>query len=97
MPMTFEWDEQKAISNARKHGVTFEEAKTVFNDPLSVTISDPSHSFGEGRYVDIGTSLKGRLLVVWYTERRHRTRLIGCRRATQLERRAYEEGEHESR
>ena len=57
MSLTFEWDEKKADENLRKHGVTFDEAKTVFNDPFSVTIYDPDHSSNEQRYVDIGLSL----------------------------------------
>lgn len=92
MDLIFEWDEEKAIANYRKHGVSFEEAKTVFGDFLSVTVSDPEHSREEDRYIDIGYSAQERLLVVVYTERRSRIRLISSRRATQSERRIYEEG-----
>jgi uncharacterized DUF497 family protein len=88
----FEWDEDKARANLVKHQVSFEEAKTVFGDPLSVTISDPDHSRDEDRYIDIGRSTGDRLLVVVYTERGSAIRLISCRRAAQAERRIYEEG-----
>lgn len=94
MRLTFEWDEEKADANLRKHGVSFEEAKTVFGDPLSITIKDPRHSIGEHRYVDVGLSSEERLLVVVYTERRNVIRLISSREATRAERKAYEEGSH---
>jgi len=89
MSLVFEWDQEKATRNEAKHGVTFEEAKTVFNDPFSVTISDPDHSDEEERWLDIGLSAEGRLLVVWYTERGERIRVIGSRKATKNEARAY--------
>lgn len=89
---TFEWDEEKSKSNFRKHKVSFEEARAVFYDPLSITIADPKHSIDEQRYVDIGRSSKGRILVVVYTERGANIRIISCREATKLERRVYEEG-----
>jgi uncharacterized protein len=89
--LTFEWDEVKADSNYRKHQVSFEEAKTIFGDPLSLTASDPLHSQDEDRYIDVGLSSQGRLLAVVYTERQSTIRLISSRRATQVERRAYEE------
>ena len=89
MGLAFEWDESKARSNEAKHGVTFEEAKTVFNDPFSMTISDPDHSTQQERWLDIGFSNRGRLLVVWYNERSERIRIIGCRMATKSEERAY--------
>lgn len=91
MSLTFEWDEQKAEQNLGKHQVGFMEAKTVFGDPFSITIPDPQHSAGESRYVDIGYSSEGRLLVVVYTEREPNIRIISCRRAIQRERRVYEE------
>ena len=91
MALTFEWDEEKSKRNVRKHGVTFEEAKTVFNDPFAITIADPDHSAEEERYLDIGLSVKERVLVVWYTEREENIRIIGCRRATPSERKTYEE------
>jgi uncharacterized DUF497 family protein len=68
LPLTFEWDESKANENLKKHGVSFDEAKTVFNDPFSVTIEDPDHSIDENRYVDIGLSSEGRLIVVSYVD-----------------------------
>jgi len=89
--LTFEWNEEKAKRNLRKHKVSFEEAKTVFNDPFSITISDPQHSIEEDRYVDIGCSSKGRVLVVVYTERKSNIRIISCRKATESERRVYEQ------
>ena len=90
MILTFEWDEDKSRQNAGKHGVTFNEAKTVFNDPFAITIADPDHSDQEDRYIDIGLSSKGRVLVLWYTEREENIRLIGCRKAMPSERRSYE-------
>ena len=86
----FEWDDEKAISNLKKHGVHFEEAATIFNDPLIATISDPDHSKNEDRYISIGISVQGRLLVVVHTEREERIRLISCRKATSAERKSYE-------
>jgi hypothetical protein len=68
MGLRFEWDRQKASANVKKHGVTFEEATTVFADPLTLTISDPDHSENEARFLDVGLSHLGRLLVVSYTE-----------------------------
>jgi uncharacterized DUF497 family protein len=91
MSLTFEWDEQKAEQNLRKHRVSFEEARTVFGDPFAITIPDPQHSTRESRYVDIGYSSQRRLLVVVYTEREPNIRIISCRPATQRERRVYEE------
>ncbi len=90
MALSFEWDEEKAATNFKKHQVSFEEAKTVFNDPLSITIPDPNHSIDEERYIDIGMSSKGQVLVVIYTERGENIRLISCRKATRSEQRSYE-------
>lgn len=91
MSMDFEWDPAKAASNQRKHGVTFAEASTIFGDPLELTVSDPDHSEGEYRYLSLGRSVAGRLLVVSYTEReRNRIRLISARLATPIERARYE-------
>ena len=90
MSLTFEWDEKKAKRNLLKHGVSFEEAKTVFNDPLAITVSDPDHSTEENRYLDIGRSVKNMILVVWYAEREENIRIIGSREATRAERRDYE-------
>ena len=90
MALTFEWDEEKARTNLRKHRISFEEAKTIFNDPLSITIADPSHSQDEDRFIDIGMSSRGQILVVVYTERGENIRLISCRSATRQEQRVYE-------
>jgi uncharacterized DUF497 family protein len=92
--MRFEWGERKAKENLRKHGVSFDEATTVFADPMSVTIPDPEHSDDEDRFVDVGYSDKSRLLVVVYTERSEQIRVISCRKATARERQTYEEGQH---
>jgi uncharacterized DUF497 family protein len=91
MGLTFEWDEEKALSNERKHGIRFDEAKTVFNDPRSLTIADEQHSDDEDRYIDIGTSSRGRVIVVSYTEREPHIRIISCRKATKSERKTYEQ------
>jgi uncharacterized DUF497 family protein len=93
MPLRFEWDNRKADSNLRAHGVSLREAATVFADPLSITISDPDHSMAEMRFLDIGLSYRGRLLVVSYTERGNRIRLISARLATRNERKQYEEAD----
>jgi len=86
----FEWDPDKASANVKKHGVDFSEAVTVFGDPLELTISDPDHSESEFRFVSLGTSASGHLLVVAYTEREGRTRIINAREATSQERKQYE-------
>ena len=92
--LRFEWDPQKAESNIEKHDIAFEEACTVFRDPLSLTIDDPLHSSAEEvRMVQIGTSHKNRLLVVVYTERGDNIRIISARRATKRERTPYESDE----
>jgi len=90
MKSNFEWDEKKARSNIQKHGVSFEEATSIFQDDFSLTLKDTIHSMDEERFVDIGLSSKGRILVVVYTERRVNIRLISCRKATPAERNAYE-------
>lgn len=90
--MHFEWDPVKARKNLRKHGVTFEEASSVFYDPLAVTGADPDHSEGEERMVTFGMSSSGRLLVVVHTERSNAIRVISARVATKHERHIYEEG-----
>ena len=91
MKPNFEWDEEKARTSLQKHKVGFDEATTVFSDPFSITIPDPDHSVDEERYIDIGTSDRGRVLVVVYTERGANLRIISCRKATPAERRRYEE------
>lgn len=91
--MKFEWDEEKARTNEVKHGVSFEEAKSVFNDPFALTIPDPDHGIEEERWLEVGLSSSNKLLVVWYTESDRSIRIIGCRCATNNERRAYEDAE----
>jgi uncharacterized protein len=88
----FEWDPVKAEANARKHDVTFDEASTVFGDPLNLLMQDPDHSLDEERYLLLGMSNRRKLLIVAFAERPPRTRLISARRATREERRQYEEG-----
>jgi len=90
--MEFGWDPAKAALNARKHRVTFEEATSVFGDPLAITFDDPDHSKGESRFLTFGMSRQGRVLVVVHTERSTRHRLISARRADRAERRIYEQG-----
>ena len=91
MQTRFEWDQSKAASNIRKHGVSFDEAQSVFLDPYALTILDDRHSTAEERLVTVGMSGKKRLLVVVHTERGGRIRLISARKATRIERRYYEE------
>ena len=86
------WDPKKAIGNIQKHNVSFEEAKTVFDDPLYVDLYDPDHSEEESRYLIIGKSRGGSLLIVSYTERGNAIRIITARDVTRSERKAYEEG-----
>jgi uncharacterized DUF497 family protein len=91
MPLSFEWNEQKARTNLAKHGVSFEEASTVFGDPLSLTIPDPAHSQTEDRFILLGRSHRQRLLVVVHTERGDNIRIISARPASRRERKDYEE------
>jgi uncharacterized protein len=91
MAYRFEWDPVKAAANLQKHGIGFDEAATVFGDPLSVTIPDPLHSESEQRFLLLGVSARGRLLVVVHTERGETVRIISARAATRVERRKYEE------
>ena len=93
MDMEFEWDEGKAAANLSKHDVSFEEAKTVFDDPLYVDFYDPDHAQEEERYIIMGHSRRHRLLFVAYAERGNAIRLISAREATRREREDYEEGE----
>jgi uncharacterized DUF497 family protein len=90
--MELEWDEGKNAANIRKHGVSFEEAATIFGDTLSDTFDDPDHSAQESRFVTVGTSENGRLLIVAHTDRQERIRIISARELTRQERRNYEEG-----
>jgi uncharacterized DUF497 family protein len=85
----FEWDPEKEQANIRKHGVNFTEAATVFGDPLELTISDPDHSIGEYRFLSMGHSIRNRILVVSYTERENRIRIISARTASPKERRQH--------
>lgn len=89
--MDFEWDDSKAQANELKHGVGFDEASTIFGDPLELTISDPDHSIGEFRFLSIGRSIDGNLLLVSYTERHpNKIRIISARPATKREFKHYE-------
>ncbi len=92
MGLSFEWDQAKARQNVAKHGVTFDEASTVFGDPLAMTIGDPLHSHEEDRFVTLGESLQRRLLVVVSVERDDTIRIISARKATRRERMDYEQG-----
>ena len=91
MALRFRWDSRKAVENLRKHRVSFDEATTVFDDPLSVTIPDPDHSVDEQRFLLLGVSNRGRLLVVAHSEGNNSMRIISARRADRQERRMYEE------
>ena len=88
--MEFEWDPDKADSNLQKHDVSFDEAATAFADPLSLTIPDPDHSGEEDRFVLLGETYHRRLIVVVFTERGERFRIISARLAARRERRSYE-------
>ncbi len=90
--MEFEWDKKKAVSNERKHGVSFHEAGTVFGDPLALTFDDPDHSINEHRMITFGVSRLGKKLIISHTERGEITRIISARLMTKHERRIYEEG-----
>ena len=96
MELIFEWNANKARANLRKHQVSFEEAKTLFNDPFLITFPDEFHSDSEGRYISIGYSTRGRILLVVHTEYQEPEetvviRIISCRKATASERKVYEE------
>ena len=91
MALEFEWDAAKAERNFKDHEVSFDEATTVFRGTLSITIADPDHSDTEDRFIDIGMSHLGRLLVVSYTDRKDRIRIISARLPTRPERKSYEE------
>jgi uncharacterized DUF497 family protein len=91
MPYLFEWDPAKAADNLRKHGVSFDEATEPFGDPLSLNMPDPNHAAREERFLVLGLSRSGRILVVSYAERGVRTRLISARLASRSERQRYEE------
>lgn len=93
MKVSIEWDPVKAETNLKKHQVSFEEASTVFDDPLFITFLDVEHSVDEERYITVGLSKEKRLLLIAHTERKGVTRIISARKATQNERRFYEEAE----
>ena len=89
--MKFEWDQSKAVENLRKHGVSFDEATTVFGDPLAITYHDPEHSIDEERFLTFGHSSRGRLVVVSHTNRGDKIRPISAREMTRKEIRDYEQ------
>ncbi len=89
--MYFEWDPAKAKRNRRRHRVSFEQAATVFGDPLAVTYQDPDHSDSEQRFITVGMSSAGWILLVAHTERNENIRIISARKATDHERKHYEE------
>jgi uncharacterized protein len=91
----YEWDSKKAKANLRKHKVSFEEAATVFLDPLAITFSDPDHSEEEEREITIGLTAKSRVIFVAHCPRGDRIRIIGARRASRKERKQYEEGTYQ--
>jgi hypothetical protein len=91
--MKFEWDSQKATSNLKKHGVSFQEAASVLGDVLSMTYHDPDHSAREHRFITLGISRFRRVLMVAHTDRGDNVRIISARKTTRQERRYYEEGE----
>jgi uncharacterized protein len=90
--MNFEWDPEKDAANQQKHGISFQEASTVFGDPLAWTIADPDHSTEEQRFLTIGYSSRQQLIIVAHTDREERIRIISARSATASERRTYELG-----
>jgi uncharacterized DUF497 family protein len=89
--LDFEWDSEKAAANLERHGIGFPEASTAFGDPLSITIADPDHSDHEQRYLLLGLTFSGRLVVVSHTDRGAAVRIISARPATRRERRTYEQ------
>ena len=91
--MKFEWDPHKAASNRLKHGVSFQEAASVLGDPLSITYHDPDHSTTEHRFITVGMSQSGQVLMIAHTDRGDNIRIISARRTTRQERKHYEEGE----
>ena len=91
MSLRFEWNPNKAKKNIVKHGISFDEAATVFSDPLSMTYDDPDHSYDENRYIIIGLSTFGKLLFVSYVETNDTIRIISARQLTRKERKQYEQ------
>lgn len=90
--MKFKWDPRKAKSNRTKHGVSFQEATTVFGDPLALTFDDPDHSIHEDRFLTFGLSKTGKLLIVSHTIRNEHIRIISARVMSKQEKQIYEEG-----
>lgn len=95
--MQFEWDPQKAAQNRVNHGVSFEEASSVFGDPLAATVADREHSTEEPRFITMGVTPAQRLLVVVHTDRTERIRIISARAATRAEKKQYEEAQEPGR
>jgi uncharacterized protein len=93
MPLFFSWHDRKAAANLRKHRVSFEEAATIFEDPLLLTVPDARNSNGEERFFSVGRSRRNRLIAAAHTETGNQIRIISARKATRKEKRAYEEGE----
>jgi uncharacterized protein len=91
--MKFQWDSQKADINLKKHGVAFQEAASIFGDTLSMTYYDPDHSAREHRFITLGMSRFGRILMVAHTDRHDKIRIISARKATRKERKFYEKGD----
>lgn len=89
--MIFEWDQEKADNNLKNHSISFQEASTVFGDPLAITFDDNDHSIGEYRFLTFGSTITGKLIIVSYTEREDSIRLISARLMTKQERKIYEE------
>jgi len=92
--MEFEWDDTKAETNQRKHGVSFAEAATVFDDPLAITFYDPAHSDEEDRFLTIGMSHGGRVIILSHTDREDWVRIISAREATRSEQKGYADGNY---
>jgi uncharacterized DUF497 family protein len=92
MDFEFSWDDRKAAANLRKHGVSFPEASTVFDDPFAITYPDPEHSTGENRHLTFGASSSGRVLVISHIETKSGLRIISARKADRSERKIYEQG-----
>ena len=97
MALLFRWDQRKAKANLLKHGISFEEASSAFGDPLSITIEDVDHSFGENRYILLGETLEHDLVIVAHTDSNGEIRIISARIATKQERRSYETGKTRSK
>lgn len=93
--MRFDWDSEKAVANLKKHGVSFEEASTVWNDYFNIELFDREHSVEENRFLMIGESEDHRLLIISFTERENKIRIISARELTSAERRDYEHGHFE--